>query len=391
MPLRRRGRFVDVGVQGAGPRRRHRRAGRLRAGAAPADHAAPQRAAPRATGGRRSRPRAPRPACPTGTARRRSPSAASSTGWSCSTRDGEVLRPAKLWNDTESAPDADALVAELPGGAAAWAAACGSVPVASFTITKLAWLRRCEPDVFAPDRRRPPPPRLAHLPADRRAHDRPRRRVGHRLLVPAEERYRTDLLDLVDDARRLGRPRSPTCSARSRSAGEWADDRRGRRPGNRRQHGRRAGARSAARRPRAQPRHQRHRVRGQRPPERRPDRHRRRLRRRHGTLPAPRVHAERHEGDRRRRAPARRRHRPAWTRSRSTAPPGAGGLVLVPHLDGERTPNRPTPPARSPACAPTRPASSSPGPRSRAWSPTSSTGADELAAADAGSRRAACS
>ena len=29
---------------------------------------------------------------------------------------GEVLRPAKLWNDTESAPDADELVASLPGG-----------------------------------------------------------------------------------------------------------------------------------------------------------------------------------------------------------------------------------------------------------------------------------
>jgi xylulokinase len=34
--------------------------------------------------------------------------------------------------------------------------------------------------------------------------------------------------------------------------------------------------------------------------------------------------------------------------------PGAGGLVLVPHLDGERTPNRPgTPPACSPASDPT--------------------------------------
>src|SRR5689334_2045147 len=29
---------------------------------------------------------------------------------------GVPLRPAKLWNDTESAPDADALVAELDGG-----------------------------------------------------------------------------------------------------------------------------------------------------------------------------------------------------------------------------------------------------------------------------------
>jgi len=34
-------------------------------------------------------------------------------------------------------------------GPAAWAAACGSVPVASFTVTKLAWLRENEPDVFA--------------------------------------------------------------------------------------------------------------------------------------------------------------------------------------------------------------------------------------------------
>ncbi len=59
---------------------------------------------------------------------------------------GEVVRPAKLWNDTESAPDAERLVGEL--GADAWARACGSVPVASFTITKLAWLRRCEPAAF---------------------------------------------------------------------------------------------------------------------------------------------------------------------------------------------------------------------------------------------------
>ena len=28
-----------------------------------------------------------------------------------------------------------------------------------------------------------------------------------------------------------------------------------------------------------------------------------------------------------------------------SAPPGAGGLVLVPYLEGERTPDRPTPPA----------------------------------------------
>ncbi len=60
---------------------------------------------------------------------------------------GAVVRPAKLWNDTESAPDAAALVERL--GAEAWSAAVGLVPVASYTVTKLAWLRRCEPDAWA--------------------------------------------------------------------------------------------------------------------------------------------------------------------------------------------------------------------------------------------------
>ena len=59
-------------------------------------------------------------------------------------RRGAVIRPAKLWNDTESAPDARRLVEQI-GGPDLWADACGSVPVASFTIAKLSWLRRREP------------------------------------------------------------------------------------------------------------------------------------------------------------------------------------------------------------------------------------------------------
>ena len=62
-------------------------------------------------------------------------------------RDGQVIRPAKLWNDTESAPDADWLVEQL-GGPEPWVKACGSVPVASFTISKLSWLHRTEPGTF---------------------------------------------------------------------------------------------------------------------------------------------------------------------------------------------------------------------------------------------------
>lgn len=59
--------------------------------------------------------------------------------------DGNVVRDALLWNDTQSARDAEELVAEL-GGPRTWAQQTGSVPVASFTVTKLRWLARHEPD-----------------------------------------------------------------------------------------------------------------------------------------------------------------------------------------------------------------------------------------------------
>ncbi len=59
---------------------------------------------------------------------------------------GIPLRPAKLWNDTQSAPDAVALVEEA-GGPEWWAKHVGVVPVASFTATKWAWLRRVEPHI----------------------------------------------------------------------------------------------------------------------------------------------------------------------------------------------------------------------------------------------------
>ncbi|WP_394821542.1 xylulokinase [Pendulispora albinea] len=58
---------------------------------------------------------------------------------------GEVIRPALLWNDTRSAPQAEKLTQEL-GGPATWAARAGSVPVASFTVTKLRWLAEHEPE-----------------------------------------------------------------------------------------------------------------------------------------------------------------------------------------------------------------------------------------------------
>jgi xylulokinase len=57
---------------------------------------------------------------------------------------GRVIRDALLWNDTRSAQAAADLTAEL--GADHWARVTGSVPVASYTVTKLRWLRDAEPD-----------------------------------------------------------------------------------------------------------------------------------------------------------------------------------------------------------------------------------------------------
>jgi xylulokinase len=58
--------------------------------------------------------------------------------------DDQVIRPALLWNDLRSAPQAAAVVAEF-GGPRWWAERTGSVPGASFTVTKLRWLAEHEP------------------------------------------------------------------------------------------------------------------------------------------------------------------------------------------------------------------------------------------------------
>jgi xylulokinase len=113
----------------------------------------------------------------------------------------EVVRPAKLWNDTETAADAGWLLKQLPGGAADWAAAVGSVPVAAFTVTKLSWLHRSEPDSWA---------RLAHvvLPHDwmtfrlsgQLASDRGDA-SGTGYWSPSSGEYRWDILSIIDKDR----------------------------------------------------------------------------------------------------------------------------------------------------------------------------------------------
>lgn len=59
--------------------------------------------------------------------------------------DGRVLRNALLWNDTRSAGAAQDLIDEL--GVDELVTRTGSVPVASFTSTKVRWVRDAEPEV----------------------------------------------------------------------------------------------------------------------------------------------------------------------------------------------------------------------------------------------------
>jgi xylulokinase len=59
---------------------------------------------------------------------------------------GRVIRPAKLWNDTTSTAEARELVAML--GSESWSRRTGIVPVSAITIAKLLWLKRHEPANF---------------------------------------------------------------------------------------------------------------------------------------------------------------------------------------------------------------------------------------------------
>ena len=262
-------------------------------------------------------------------------------GMVCLDESGEVVRPALLWNDTRSARAANDLIAEL-GGPPAWADAVGSVPVASFTVTKLRWLAEHEPDaarrtaaVCLPHDwltwRLGGAAGLAALTTDRGDAS------GTGYWSPATDGYRPDLLELA-----FGR--LPVVPAVLGPDGSGAAD-PGRRPArrrHRRQRGRRARASGPA------------------PGDvivsigtsgtvfsvvgdagGRRDGHGGRVRRRDRPLPAAGGHAQRGPGPRRGRGDPARVDHDELAELALSAPAGADGLVLVPYLEGERTPNRP--------------------------------------------------
>jgi xylulokinase len=130
--------------------------------------------------------------------------AAQSDGVVLLDEEGRLLRHALLGGDAPMQIDADWLVRDL-GGVSSWVAACGAVPDPTHAVVKLAHLRYHEPDLFA---------RLGKvlLPHDYLTHRMVRRYVTDRgdasttgYWSPRENRWRPDVLRVVDDAVDWGR------------------------------------------------------------------------------------------------------------------------------------------------------------------------------------------
>jgi xylulokinase len=137
--------------------------------------------------------------------------------------DGRPLRPAILWNDTRSAPEAAELIDAL-GGGAAWAERIGLVPVPSFTATRWVWLRRHEPNAAAATRAvRLPHDFLTERLCGRGATDRGDA-SGTAWWSTRDERYSEEVLDLIElDAALLPTvlgPREPAGEVTARAARE---------------------------------------------------------------------------------------------------------------------------------------------------------------------------
>ncbi len=130
---------------------------------------------------------------------------------------GSTIRPAKLWNDTTSAPQARALRERI--GRSEWATRCGVVPVASFTLTKLAWLAEREPEHFAlVDRVMLPHDWLTWRLTGNCVTDRGDA-SGTGWWSPVDGTYRTDLLGLVVDDPESWLSRLPTVLGPTEPAG----------------------------------------------------------------------------------------------------------------------------------------------------------------------------
>ena len=111
--------------------------------------------------------------------------------------DRRPVRPAILWNDTRSATEAHELTNAL-GGGEVWAERIGLVPVPSFTATRWAWLRRHEPTAAAATRAvRLPHDFVTERLCGRGATDRGDA-SGTAWWSTRDEAYAVEVLDLID-------------------------------------------------------------------------------------------------------------------------------------------------------------------------------------------------
>jgi xylulokinase len=108
---------------------------------------------------------------------------------------GRPLRPAVLWNDTRSSADAARLVDAI-GGRQATASRVGSLLTAAFTVTSWAWLRRSQPDVAAAARGVCLPHDYLNAVLTGTASTDRSDASGTGWWSPADEAYATDVLSL---------------------------------------------------------------------------------------------------------------------------------------------------------------------------------------------------
>lgn len=132
----------------------------------------------------------------------------------------EVVRAAKLWNDTTSAPELLELRSRI--GDETLILRTGSLPTAAFTLSKVAWLARHEPHNFERVRRiLLPHDYLTFLLTGRAVTDRSDA-SGTGYFDASANRFLTEHLNLIADADWL--PMLPTVLAPEEVAGEVTKD-----------------------------------------------------------------------------------------------------------------------------------------------------------------------
>lgn len=108
---------------------------------------------------------------------------------------GEPLCKAKLWNDTESGREARELLEKLP--AKDWSARTGSIPAPAMTVSKIAWMQRNRPELMARIRHLMLPANFLSYRLTGKAFTERGLATGTGYFNPFEDKWEPDLADLA--------------------------------------------------------------------------------------------------------------------------------------------------------------------------------------------------